>query len=288
MQRRYRYNRQTRTALGLGSAAAVVLLLTLVFVVLRRPIQPVETSDPVEESVSEWSEAVTTLLWRVDPEHPLPAAYVPASLRKVKGSDVQLVEEAARAFERMTADMDEPISAANGYISSQAQQNLYDTKLQQYLDNGYTRERAELAIAAEYLPGGQDEHQLGLTVDVCANSELSLDYGFRSTEQGKWLRDNAWKYGFVYRDRMENESVYQPWQLRYVGEVHAELMNSLGMPLDEYLPYLADKKTSYFSNIGAAGLSIVVYYSDTLEGIREKIKEVSGDNEGHYIIVCYQ
>ena len=288
MQRRFRWSKQEKTAIGLGSLAALVLLLTLVLVIVRRPIQEEKKQDPVEESVSEWSEAVTTLLWIVGEDHPLPTSYVPDKLRRIQGSEVSLVEEAARAFESMCEDMSVPVYPANGYISAAAQQNLYDNMLQKYIDEGYTQERAMLAIAEDYLPGGQDEHQLGLTVDVCADRSLILDVDFQSTEQGKWLRDHAWEYGFVYRDRPDNKSVFKPWQLRYVGEVHAEVMNNLGLTLDEYLRYLEDKKTTYVYKVGTAGKDMVIYFSDMLDSTKDKIKEVSGDNQGHYVIVCYQ
>ncbi|MCR5006732.1 MAG: M15 family metallopeptidase [Clostridiales bacterium] len=289
-RRKIRLRGKNRIAAIIGGTAFVLLLITLIVLrVGKRATEDMQTqNNEIESSVTEWSEKVTSLLWLINAEHILPQSYVPEGLENLPNSNVQIVEEAGRAYMRMTQDMEEPLYVANGYISATAQQNLYDSKRQQYLEEGYTEERANMVIVDEYFPGGADEHQLGLTVDVCTDETLNLDMDFQLTAQGQWLMEHAWEYGFVFRGTEGAPKIYKPWQLRYVGETHAAIMQKLHLSLDEYLAYLEDKGTSYFSDVGAMHLDLIVYFADSLSEIPLKIREVSGDNNGHYIVVCYR
>ena len=69
---------------------------------------------------------------------------------------------------------------------------------------------------------GHSEHQTGLTMDVSsksANNELELT--FANTKEGKWLKENAHRAGFIIRYPKGKESItgyaYEPWHIRYVG-----------------------------------------------------------------------
>lgn len=70
---------------------------------------------------------------------------------------------------------------------------------------------------------GYSEHQLGTTVDF-TNPQVGATFsGFAQTEEYKWLKDNAHKYGFVL-SYPENNTYYQfePWHWRFVGEKLAD------------------------------------------------------------------
>jgi len=86
---------------------------------------------------------------------------------------------------------------------------------------------------------GTSEHELGLAVDF-----NSVEESFEGTEQFRWLKANAEKYGFVMRYAKEKENItgiiYEPWHYRYVGEKHAKKMNELGYCLEEYVEYLKE------------------------------------------------
>ena len=289
-RRRIRLRGRNRVAAFIGGTALLLLLITVIVLKVGKTKieEPQTTENEIESSVEEWSEKVTSLLWLINEEHILPQSYEPEGLASLPNSNVQVVEEAGKAFMRMTQDMEYPLYAANGYISATAQQNLYDNKRQQYLDEGYTDERINMVIVDEYFPGGADEHQLGLTIDVCTDASLNLDYDFLLTPQGQWLQEHAWEYGFIFRQAEDAPKIYKPWQLRYVGETHAAIMQKLHLSLDDYLAYLEDKGTSYFSDVGAMHLDLIVYFTDSLSAIPLKIREVSGDNSGHFIVVCYR
>lgn len=65
---------------------------------------------------------------------------------------------------------------------------------------------------------GYSEHQLGTTIDLIDDGASDLSINFAKTKGGKWLADNAYKYGFVL-SYPDNNSFYQyePWHWRFVG-----------------------------------------------------------------------
>ena len=87
---------------------------------------------------------------------------------------------------------------------------------------------------------GYSEHQTGLTMDIGAVSgECSLDACFGETEEGIWLRDNAWRFGFILRYPADKTPVtgyeYEPWHFRYVGkDLAAELRKQGTATLEEF------------------------------------------------------
>jgi len=66
-----------------------------------------------------------------------------------------------------------------------------------------------------------------------------LEPTFGTTPEGLWLRDHAWRFGFVESYPEGEEATtgyrYEPWHLRFVGETHADWMRQTGLTLTEYL-----------------------------------------------------
>ena len=94
-----------------------------------------------------------------------------------------------------------------GYVSYDEQTALY--------------EEGKTAI----LPG-QDDHQLGYEVDLCV--EGLDDEFFVRTEQAEWLKENAYRYGFLLSRDTE------PFHLRYAGKELAAQLHESDMTFDEY------------------------------------------------------
>ncbi|MBM3334509.1 M15 family metallopeptidase [Candidatus Sumerlaeota bacterium] len=74
---------------------------------------------------------------------------------------------------------------------------------------------------------GHSEHQLGTTVDlVGANGLYLLDEAFDSTREGRWLRANCHRFGFVQtyypRGARLNGDTFEPWHFRYVRRENVE------------------------------------------------------------------
>ena len=87
---------------------------------------------------------------------------------------------------------------------------------------------------------GKSEHHTGLAVDVTsASAGWSLTDDFANTKEGKWIKSNAHKYGFIIRYGKNKTSItgymYEPWHLRYVGTKAASEIRDKGITLEEYL-----------------------------------------------------
>jgi len=87
---------------------------------------------------------------------------------------------------------------------------------------------------------GFSEHQTGLTMDIGASSgECSIEACFGELPEGIWLRDNAYRFGFILRYPADKTAVtgyeYEPWHFRYVGVPLATEMRDRGITtLEEF------------------------------------------------------
>lgn len=86
---------------------------------------------------------------------------------------------------------------------------------------------------------GYSEHQTGLAVDISSNEvNFSLTKQFGLTEEGMWVADHAHLFGFIIRYPEGKEEItgyqYEPWHLRYVGEIAADIYNQ-SITFEEYL-----------------------------------------------------
>jgi LAS superfamily LD-carboxypeptidase LdcB len=87
---------------------------------------------------------------------------------------------------------------------------------------------------------GHSEHQTGLAFDFGGSDQAHwLEESFGATKEGKWLFENAHKYGFILRYPKGKETVtgyqYEPWHYRYVGSDFAAKVKASGKTLEEYL-----------------------------------------------------
>lgn len=132
----------------------------------------------------------------------------------------------------------------------QISQNALNTMI-----NNMNREGLDIKFASDYrMPETEEklkdqahidhdeplksEHQTGTAFDFFTkDSKYSLD--FKETDEYKWLRDNAYKYGFIERYTSEKEDVTgiseRPWHFRYVGVENAKNMYENNLSLEEYL-----------------------------------------------------
>ena len=87
---------------------------------------------------------------------------------------------------------------------------------------------------------GHSQHQLGTTFDYTSESiKLGLTKDLTQTIEGKWMAQNAHKYGFVISYPKGAEAItgyiYEPWHYRYIGVKNAKQMIESGMILEQYL-----------------------------------------------------
>ena len=181
------------------------------------------------------------LLILVNKQNKVSEDYVPKDLKEIKyyasdrvASSRYMKAEAAEAFHKlveaaMVEDLDLLMTTA--YRSYDFQKTLYDN---------YVKNEGQEAADTFSAKPGQSEHQTGLSVDVSSSSvDYKLTSLFGQTEEGKWLANNAHKYGFIIRFPEGKENItgymYEPWHIRYVGLQVANEIFRQGDTLEEYL-----------------------------------------------------
>lgn len=109
---------------------------------------------------------------------------------------------------------------------------------QQMILDKLISEKGNEAYKLIALPGAS-EHQTGLAIDF-AIYENGI-YNDNIKEDGKeaiWLKDNAWKYGFILRYPKGKEDItgfnFEPWHYRFVGLELALELYQTNQTLEEY------------------------------------------------------
>ncbi len=179
------------------------------------------------------------ILAPVDKQHRLPADCVPDHLVALPepysyGGQQLLIAEAAEEFQQMVN------TAANVgiYIFARSSYRSYDTQVSTF--EYWVSVRGEEEASRISARPGHSEHQLGTTTDVTAASVgYELSQAFGNTEEGRWVEENAWRFGFIisYPEGKEHITgyVYEPWHIRYVGRDVAQRVHESGLTLGEYL-----------------------------------------------------
>lgn len=185
-------------------------------------------------------------LWVVvNKQRPIPTDYVPKDLvlpsvltRADKTQEEQSVRKVIAAQVKELFDAAEaeglPLLMASGYRSAALQKSYFDSYVRTY--------GLEYAQAYSALPG-TSEHQTGLAIDISTSDRRCYleDRCFINLPEGKWLAENAHKYGFILRYPEGKEAItgynFESWHYRYVGKELATALFESGLVLDEALPY---------------------------------------------------
>ena len=180
-------------------------------------------------------------LFLINRDYAVTADYVPNDLvmpRVRGGSDTTMLRaEAAQALEEMfaAAEAEEGclLVAVSGYRSYGKQAAIHRRKVET------VGKKEALRVSA---PAGCSEHQLGLAMDVGRRKNTSLSKSFGDSPEGKWVAENAHRFGFIIRYKAEWEEVtgymYEPWHIRYVGKDHAARIYELDIPFEYYVAQL--------------------------------------------------
>lgn len=111
-------------------------------------------------------------------------------------------------------------------------------KYQQKILDNLIKEKGELAKRLIALPGAS-EHQTGLAVDFAIyENGLYNDDIKEEDKEAIWLKNNAWKYGFILRYPKGKEDItgfnFEPWHYRFVGLELAKELYERDITLEEY------------------------------------------------------
>ena len=151
-----------------------------------------------------------------------------------KGANNKMRKDAALAFMEMVdaAKLDNIILYnMSAYRDYNYQVNLYNKYIQ--------RDGKEAADKYSARPG-YSEHQSGLCSDL-----NNISDSFDGTDEAIWLKNNAYKYGFILRFPKDKEDItgykYEPWHYRYVGKEAAKIIYDDDITLEEYYAYYIEK-----------------------------------------------
>ena len=122
-----------------------------------------------------------------------------------------------------------PIIVDSGYRSYNYQQVVLDALI---------KEKGDEAFKLVALPGAS-EHQTGLAIDFAYyENGIYNDDVKENDKEAIWLKNNAWKYGFILRYPKGKENVtgynFEPWHFRFVGLKLAKYLFKNDLTLEEY------------------------------------------------------
>lgn len=168
------------------------------------------------------------------------------TLDSVFGSEVKLtngegsihLEAAQAAREMFLAAQEEgigPYLISSAYRSVDYQTGLFEKRLEQ--DPNYGEDPYDNPV--KVMPGNMSEHATGLAIDILSVEHETANDEYGETPEGKWMRENAHRFGFILRYPQDKEHItgviYEPWHFRYVGKEAAQEMYELGLCLEEYV-----------------------------------------------------
>ncbi|MGL4606753.1 MAG: M15 family metallopeptidase [Eubacteriaceae bacterium] len=186
---------------------------------------------------NETAQSNDSLIKIVNKYQSVPEDYVPEDLITVEvdgiGSNLQMRTEAAHALKELfDAGKKEGflLSASSGYRSYATQDALFDNNVKTL-----GMQEAEMVSARP----GRSEHQLGLAMDITSEAvDFQLVEAFGETPEGIFLKNNAYKYGFIVRYPQGKTDItgyaYEPWHFRYVGLENAKMIFDSGKTMEEY------------------------------------------------------
>ena len=150
------------------------------------------------------------------------------------------------------------LMAGSTYRSYDDQYSRFQSEVERLREShpSYTEEKLiERAKRSVNYPG-TSEYNTGLSFQLYLYDREDRELGnaaFYETAQGKWLYENSWKYGFVFRfptagypmadttDKTYKTGVSRGLNIyRYVGLANAEIMHHMDLCLEEYIEYLQE------------------------------------------------
>ncbi|MBR5369736.1 MAG: M15 family metallopeptidase [Bacilli bacterium] len=125
-----------------------------------------------------------------------------------------------------------------GIIINSAYRSYQDQiDLSEYYKKWYGQSYVDKYVAKP----GYSEHQTGLAYDI-GSKTVNV---FANSKEYQWMKDNAYKYGFIERftKRYENITGFrmETWHYRYVGKDIAKYIHDNNIPFEEYWAIYLDK-----------------------------------------------
>lgn len=177
----------------------------------------------------------------VNAEHPLAEDFQVTELTKLKGGhaiDSRVYPALQQMMDDCRAAGLEPLICSS-YRTRDKQEELFQNKVSDLLEQGFSHEAAEAEAARWVARPGTSEHETGLAVDIVDTGYQILDQQQEQTPVQQWLLTNCAEYGFILRYPTDKSSLtgigYEPWHYRYVGVEAAKAIMEQDLCLEEYL-----------------------------------------------------
>ncbi len=178
---------------------------------------------------------------------------------QVKDNNVKLFPNAIEALHEVLAaakaeGMDHYL-VEEGYRTYETQNTYFQNRVNK-LSSKYSGDALIAAAKKEVNYPGTSEYNSGLAFELRLYDKTDPDLSvpkYSTTEQGKWMNENCWKYGIVFRfpqagwpletstDKSFKTGVSKHLNLyRYVGKGNAAIMHYLDFTMEEYIEYLQE------------------------------------------------
>lgn len=234
------YTSKVDEAILATSRDALYLLLANKEYSLTSAYEPSALTELPNEIVAEWHRAAGLYL-----EERTAAAllFMLAEMKAAGVTDIQ-VTSAYRSYERQRQLFQQYVNEEQRGISEEAYEYFGTEYIKtNYLDRGIqrlTKDDAEKVVLSYSAYPGTSEHQTGLCVDfITSTMNGKLNEKFATTEAFAWLKDNAYRFGFILRYPDGKESItgysYEPWHYRFVGREAATDIHFGNLTLEQYL-----------------------------------------------------
>jgi D-alanyl-D-alanine carboxypeptidase len=233
-----------KTKLPWKAATLFFVIIVLVFAVIPRLHERKSPSTAASTSFNKQQYSINdpASIWAVvNKGRSLPASYVPTDLVAPKVAlrlpetdpEMHVRTVAALALQQMFKDAGAQnihLMLSSGYRSFSLQKTVYTS---------FTRTQGQQSTDSSSARPGHSEHQTGLAVDIEPTSrECEVEICFENTNEGKWLAENSYKYGFIIRYQKGQEKItgyeYEPWHVRYVGNELASQIHQSNKTLEQF------------------------------------------------------
>jgi D-alanyl-D-alanine carboxypeptidase len=187
----------------------------------------------LHRSLTDWRRAL------LDQQFRLSSAHRPKDLRSTAGAGLNAGYKVRRVALTDLKKMATAARRAGARFSVQSAYRSYATQKATF--QSWVRAHGYAVALKESARAGHSEHQLGTTLDLRTYGGRApwdvKDWG--KSKAGKWLKANAWKYGFVMSYPKGKTAVtcytYEPWHYRYVGRPLAKDVRDSALTLREFL-----------------------------------------------------
>lgn len=157
--------------------------------------------------------------------------------KDVDNLDIQVEKETYHAYLKLKKFLETKniiIGISSAYRSKEYQQEIYDSFVKDY-----GKDYADKFVA----PVGCSEHHTGLAIDINIKKNGKWPSNNRELEKQepslRKIHKYLASYGFILRYPKDKENItgypYEPWHIRYTGEIVAKIIESNNYTLEEYL-----------------------------------------------------